>query len=112
MASWPWFGVRAPIQLLLALVASIQVVTTLIDYSYRAVALGAYPLLNDRTEMFTQVDIAISMTSLLLQLLSGAFVTVLGIRLLIVVLAYSRGGRRSLCLDSPHVYRSGRPKGG
>ncbi len=75
-----------PIQLLLALVATIQVATTLIDYHYRAVALHVYPLLDDRTEAFTQVDIAISMGSLVLQLLSGAIVTILGIRLLIIVL--------------------------
>ncbi len=75
-----------PIQLLLALVATIQVATTLIDYQYRAIALHAYPLLDDRTEAFTQVDMAISSGSLVLQLLSGAIVTILGIRLLIIVL--------------------------
>lgn len=74
------------IQLLLALVAIIQVATTLIDYSYRATALEVYPLLDDRTEVFGQVDMMISAASMLLQFLSGAFVALLGIRMLVVVL--------------------------
>lgn len=80
------------VQLLLALVAVIQVVTTLIDYNYRATALTVYPLLDDRTAIFGQVDIAISAASMLLQLLSGAFVALLGLRLLVILLPLLVGG--------------------
>ncbi len=83
-----WTAVRGSrnIQLMLALVATIQVVTTLIDYQYRSSAFAAYPLLDDRTAAFSQVDVIISQASLGLQFLSGLFVTLLGIRLLVVVL--------------------------
>lgn len=74
------------IQLLLALVAVIQVVTTLIDYNYRATALVVYPILDDRTAIFGQVDMAISAASMVLQFLSGAFVAILGVRLLVLLL--------------------------
>jgi ATP/ADP translocase len=74
------------IQLLLAVVAVIQVATTLIDYNYRATALEVYPLLDDRTAIFGQVDMIISAASMLLQFLAGAFVSILGVRLLIVLL--------------------------
>ncbi len=74
------------IQYLLALVAVIQIVTTLIDYNYRATALIAYPIEDDRTAIFGQVDMLIGSASLVLQLLSGAFVALLGIRILVTLL--------------------------
>ncbi len=74
------------IQFLLAIVALTQVVTTLIDYNYRATALTMYPLLDDRTEIFGQVDMAIGAVSMVLQFLSGAFVAILGLRVLLVLL--------------------------
>ncbi len=74
------------VQLLLAVVAVIQVATTLIDYNYRATALEVYPLLDDRTEIFGQVDIVIGAASMALQFLSGAFVAILGLRLLFILL--------------------------
>ena len=74
------------VQLLLALVAVSQVVTTLIDYNYRATALSVYPLLDDRTAIFGRVDFAISVASMVMQLLSGAFVAILGVRLLVTLL--------------------------
>jgi len=80
------------IQLLLVLIAAIQVATTLIDYNYHVIVFESYPLLNDRTEVFTHVDMSISLISLVLQLLSGAVVTVVGIRALIVTLPILVGG--------------------
>lgn len=74
------------IQLMLALVVTIQIVTTLIDYQYRAIAYEAYPILDDRTAIFARIDIVISMSSLALQLFSGVFVALLGIRLLVILL--------------------------
>lgn len=74
------------IQLMLALVVTIQIVTTLIDYQYRAIAYEAFPNLDDRTKIFARIDIVISMSSLALQVLSGVFVVLLGIRALVILL--------------------------
>ncbi|MCP4445188.1 MAG: hypothetical protein GY811_07590 [Myxococcales bacterium] len=80
------------IQLLLALVTVIQIVTTLIDFRFLTATYEAYPLLDDRTEVFTQVHMTIGLGSLVLQLLSGAIVTVIGVRALIIVLPIVLGG--------------------
>jgi ATP/ADP translocase len=74
------------IQLLLALVAVIQIVTTLIDFTYLTTTYESYPDLDDRTEIFSQVSMTISLISLILQAFSGAIVTIIGIRALIVAL--------------------------
>ncbi len=74
------------IQLLLALVAVIQVVTTVIDFTYLSAAFDAYSDVDDRTEVYAKVSMAISLGSLTLQALSGAIVTLIGVRLLVVAL--------------------------
>ncbi len=74
------------IQLLLLMVASIQIVTTLIDFNYLTATYEAFPVLDDRTKVFAQVNMGIGLGALVLQALSGAIVTVIGLRALIVVL--------------------------
>ncbi len=74
------------IQLMLLLVTVIQITTTLIDYNYRAISVAAYPLVDDRTAAFHQVDLLISMISMGLQFVSGVFAAVLGLRLLVSLL--------------------------
>ncbi len=80
------------VQLLLALVAVIQIVTTLIDFSYLTTSFDAYPVLADRTEAYAQVQMAIGLGSLVLQALSGAIVTVIGVRALVIALPVILGG--------------------
>lgn len=74
------------IQLLLALIVVIQIVTTVIDFSYLTTGFEAYPDLDDRTEAYAQVQMAIGLVSLVLQALSGAIVMVIGVRALVIVL--------------------------
>lgn len=74
------------VQMLLAMVAVIQIVTTLIDFQYLTATYDAYPIAEDRTEVYANVNLFIGMSSLVLQALSGAVVTLLGVRLLIILL--------------------------
>lgn len=92
------------IQLLLILVTVIQITTTLIDYNYRAISLDTYPITNDRTAAFHQVDFAISMVSMCLQFLSGAFATFLGLRFLVVLLPFLVGAAALYYAISPAFF--------
>lgn len=89
------------IQLLLALIAVIQIVTTLIDFTYLTTTYEAYPDLADRTEVFAQVSMTISLISLVLQALSGAIVMFIGVRALVIALP--------LVLGAAAIYASVHP---
>lgn len=64
---------------MLGLVATVQVVITLIDFSYNAAVEVAYPDTDARTAIIGQVYFAIDACSMTLQLLTGPILRLLGI---------------------------------
>jgi AAA family ATP:ADP antiporter len=71
---------------MLALIATVQVVITLVDYSYNAAVEVAYPDTDARTAVIGQVYAAIDTSSLVLQLATGPVLRVLGISLTLLAI--------------------------
>lgn len=92
------------IQLLLVLVAVIQITTTLIDYSYRTMYYDAYRLVDDRSAAFHRVDLLISTVSISLQFVSGVFTAFLGLRILVMALPIVVGAVALHYAVSPAVF--------
>jgi AAA family ATP:ADP antiporter len=69
---------------MLLLIASIQVVITLVDYQFNAVIQQAYPDMDRRTAIIGQVYAAIDASSLGLQLATGVLLRAVGLRRVLV----------------------------
>ncbi len=78
--------------LMLAVIATVQVVITLVDYQYNAMLETTFPDTDERTAVGGKVYAAISFGSMALQVLTGPILTLLGIRLTLLGIPFIIGG--------------------
>lgn len=77
--NWKLLRKSSYLTLLVALIATIQIVSTLIDYQFNVVLEVAYPQMDTRTQIIGQVYASIEGFSIILQFLSGPVLRVIGV---------------------------------
>lgn len=87
--------------LLLAVIATVQVVVTLIDYQFNVTVEAAYPDKDVRTGIIGDVYFYIELVSFVLQVLTGAVLTVLGVSRTLLLIPVVLGGAVIAFLFSP-----------
>ena len=89
------------LMLMLALIAVVQVVITLVDYEYHQVLEHAYPNKDDRTVAGAQVYQWISVGSLIMQVLTAVILRVAGVAGTLLMIPLVIGGTLAAFIGSP-----------
>lgn len=87
---------------MLVLIGSVQLVITLVDYQFNAVAEATYVDENELSAMFSRVASIINLSSVALQLATGPILRIIGIGATLVAIPVLLGGSLGTFLVMPH----------